>query len=107
MVAVTKNFEGSPHVDARDVMYQYAISLGAFTHGGELCVESAEDPSSVHVLTTRDRIARIDGRFIHWVRGHSGGDRCGVKSRIPFSTENLLEVTDGGCALSPSKLLGD
>lgn len=85
MVAVTKNFEGSPHIDARDVMYQYAVSLGSFTEGGQLCVESAADPSSVHVITTHNRIGRIDGRFIHWVRGHSGGDRYSV---IYYSTND-------------------
>jgi hypothetical protein len=77
-VAVTKNFEGSPHIDARDTSYQYATSLGAFSDGGELCVESATDPTAVHVLNTHGRIAQIDGRFIHWVRGHGGGDRYSV-----------------------------
>jgi len=83
MVAVTKNFEGTPHIDARDVTYQYAVSLGSFTTGGELCVESAHDPSCVHVIDIHDKIARIDGRFIHWVRGYNGGDRFSV---IYYST---------------------
>lgn len=97
MVAVTKNFEGSPHIDARDVTYQYAISLGSFTSGGELCVESSEDPSCVHVLTTHNKIARIDGRFIHWVRGHSGGDRYSV---IYYST-NEAHATPPTLAFDP------
>merc|ERR1711865_1355409 len=81
-MAVTKDFQGSPHVDANDVTYQYAVSLGSFDRGGELCVEGI-DPSEVHILNTHDRIARVDGRFLHWVRGHSGGD---CFSLIFFST---------------------
>ena len=44
MVAVTKNFQGSPHTDHLDVAFQYAVSLGDFNGGGELCVEDAKDP---------------------------------------------------------------
>ena len=77
MVAVTKNFEGSPHTDDRDVTHQLALSVGDWSHGGELCVES-ETTDEVCVVTTRDCIARVDGRFIHWVRGWEGGDRYSI-----------------------------
>ena len=76
-IAVTKNFVGSPHVDSNDTEPQYALSLGAFTSGGELCVED-EDERTVHLVETRGRLACIDGRYPHWVRAFSGGDRYSV-----------------------------
>jgi hypothetical protein len=84
-VAVTKNFIGSPHVDRHDVTHQYALSLGSFDHkkGGQLCVES-DPPGGIHVINTYHRLARVDGRYVHWVRGYGGGsDRF---SLIWFST---------------------
>jgi hypothetical protein len=67
-VAVTKNFEGSPHIDARDASYQYATSLGSFAEGGELCVENADDPTTVHVLNTHGArfSTEIYTRGCHW-----------------------------------------
>ena len=29
----------------------------------------------VEVVDTHDKIACCDGRYVHWVRGHGGGDR--------------------------------
>lgn len=83
MVAVTKDFQGSPHIDSNDSTYQYALSLGSFCEGGELCVEST-CPEEIYVVDTHNKIARVDGRFIHWVRGHGGGDRFSI---IFFSTD--------------------
>lgn len=66
-VAVTKNFVGSPHVDNMDVSYQYAVSLGNF-EGGRLCVEEVrKDGWTTHRIDTHDKVARMDGRFVHWV----------------------------------------
>lgn len=76
-IAVTKNFVASPHIDHRDQSFQYAISLGNFENGGELCVEGV-DPSGLHfvnVVDTKDRITRVDGRHVHYVRTWEGGDR--------------------------------
>jgi len=80
-IAVTKNFVASPHIDDRDRSYQYAISLGDF-EGGELCVEgrmydeeSEKFEDFINVVKTRNRIARVEGRHIHWVRSWDGGDR--------------------------------
>ena len=80
-IAVTKNFCGSPHIDGCDQTYQYAVSLGDFdyTRGGQLCVEGCCDgdvslaagtstSDFVNVVETRNRIARVDGRHVHWVR---------------------------------------
>jgi hypothetical protein len=36
------------------------------------------DPDGAHrvaVVETRERIARVDGRHVHWVRTFTGGDR--------------------------------
>lgn len=76
-IAATKNFVSSPHVDDRDRTSQYAVSLGDFTTGGELCVdgEDGEGNEVIHVVSTRNRIARVDGRHVHWVRTWEGGDR--------------------------------
>jgi len=87
-IAVTKNFIASPHIDDRDQSFQYAVSLGDFNEGGELCVEGMrrndnnnnddDDGNSndfVNVVETRNRIAKVDGRNIHWVRSwNNGGD---------------------------------
>ena len=71
-MALTKNFIASPHIDKYDVDAQYAMSLGDFGKmgGGELCVE--ESPCSVAVINTYMRLAKMDGRFTHWVSGYSG-----------------------------------
>ena len=96
-IAVTKNFVASPHIDDRDLSFQYAVALGDFTTGGELCVEGTiiaekqhpisiggddgndketPQPSDfVNVVKTHNRIARVDGRHVHWVRTWTGGDR--------------------------------
>jgi len=70
----------SPHIDDRDRSYQYAISLGDF-EGGELCVEgrmydeeSEKFEDFINVVKTRNRIAHVEGRHIHWVRSWDGGD---------------------------------
>ena len=38
-IALTKQFEGSPHIDTENVAPFYGLSLGDFT-GGAICVES-------------------------------------------------------------------
>lgn len=76
-VAVTKNFVGSPHIDHRDRDLQYAISFGDVDSGGELCVDGVDNDGNevIHVVTTLNRIAAIDGRRVHWVRPWVGKDR--------------------------------
>jgi hypothetical protein len=121
-IAITKNFVGSPHIDDRDQTYQYALSLGNFTHGGELCVDggivhsSVKDDSdilpmtttnsssetnhlidsakatavpAIHVINTHNRIARVDGRHVHWVRtweNRTNSSRCDRYSLIFYDT---------------------
>jgi hypothetical protein len=80
-IAVTKNFVASPHIDDRDQSFQYAVSLGEFNEGGgELCVEGNNNGGDdgdgrvdyVNVVETRNRIAKVDGRNVHWVRSWNG-----------------------------------
>lgn len=76
-IAVTKNFVASPHIDDRDQSFQYAVALGDDYKGGELCVEGIgkEGWDFVNVVDTKNRVAKVDGRHVHWVRTWSGGDR--------------------------------
>ena len=71
-LAITKNFQGSPHVDVDDVTWQYGVSLGEFGVGGQLVVES-ENGETRWVVDTKNKIAKFDGRFAHWVRGFGDG----------------------------------
>jgi hypothetical protein len=76
-IAVTKNFVSSPHIDDRDQSFQYAISLGDFSNGGELCVEGIDENGVdvINVVETRNRIAKVDGRHVHWVKTWEKGTR--------------------------------
>lgn len=70
-LAVTKNFQGSPHIDTLNVGPFYAISMGNFsTGGGRICVECS--PTLVAEVDTRGRMAKVDGRFPHWVSEFEG-----------------------------------
>jgi hypothetical protein len=70
-LAVTKNFQGSPHIDTLNVGPFYAISMGNFTTGGgRICVECS--PTIVAKVDTRGRMAKVDGRFPHWVSEFEG-----------------------------------
>ena len=73
-IAVTRNFVGSPPVDRFDTAPQLAVALGDFS-GGELCVEGADGARSLDVVETRGRVAKVDGRRVHWVRAFRGGER--------------------------------
>ncbi len=82
-VAFTKDFEGSPHIDTQNNGPFYGLALGDFHEGGgALCVEcSAREVAHVD---TRGRLARVDGRRVHWVRAFRGGERY---SLILYNTE--------------------
>jgi len=70
-LAVTRNFNGSPHIDTLNVAPFYGLSVGAYTEGGgQLCVECSA--TVVAAVDTRGRLARIDGRFPHWVSPYVG-----------------------------------
>ena len=52
-----------------DVGPQYALSLGEFS-GGALMVEAG--PKEVCAVDTHGRLAKVDGRFPHWVDAWTG-----------------------------------
>ena len=91
-IAVTRNFVGSPHTDRFDVGPQLAVSLGEF-EGGELCVEEAGTHDTIRVVDTRNRIAEVDGRQVHWVRSFQGSERF---SLIFYNTEGEVGGRVGG-----------
>jgi hypothetical protein len=65
-LAVTMNFQGSPHIDTLNVGPFYGIAMGDYSEGGgKLCVECS--PMVVAEIDTRGRFAKVDGRFPHWV----------------------------------------
>lgn len=69
-VALTYGFKDSPHIDTENIGPFYAISLGNFEGGGCIAVESG--PKEVTHVTTFNRLAKVDGRFPHWVTKYSG-----------------------------------
>ena len=70
-IAFTKNFIGSCHIDTQNTGPFYGLALGDFVApGGKLCVEvSAREVAHVD---TRHRLAKVDGRFPHWVAPYDG-----------------------------------
>ena len=36
----------------------------------------------MHIVATKNRIAKVDGRHVHWVRTYSGGDRYSLVSLL-------------------------
>lgn len=65
-IALTKNFSGSPHIDTQNVGPFYGLALGEFAYGtGALCVEVS--PTTICEVDTKGRLAKVDGRFVHWV----------------------------------------
>lgn len=68
-IALTKNFEGSPHIDLENWGPFCGISVGDF-EGGGVCVEST--PFEIVEVETHDKLGKIDGRFPHWVAPYTG-----------------------------------
>ena len=62
--AFTRNFQGSPHIDTQNIAPFYGLSMGDFT-GGALCVEYS--PREVAHVDTHGKLAKVDGRYPHWV----------------------------------------
>ena len=54
-----------------------------------------ESQGAVWVVATKDRVAKLDGRFIHWVRGYGAGERY---SLIFFATDPEHAVAPTGSA---------
>jgi hypothetical protein len=68
-VQVNKNFAvNAPHHHLRtDRDFQWCVSFGDFTEGGEFCWKEGEQCYSV---STKDRWQKVDGRHLHWVKPH-------------------------------------
>ena len=88
-LAVTSQFEGSPHIDKRNVGPFYGLALGDFANktvkendndneeeegrgggrvgkvGGGICVEATA--RVVAYVDTANKLGKIDGRYPHWV----------------------------------------
>ena len=116
-LAITKNFHGSPHIDAHDQTFQHVVALGDFD-GGNLCCElesynktdyvdngNAKDngkgnytqeledvhPSRTELnIEIKNRLGRMDGRSVHWVSGWEGKERYSI---VYYST-NKAHYTD-------------
>ena len=59
---MTKNFRGSPHIDQNDFSVQYALSVGDFDEGGELCVEDGHQLEEIGKFRMKD-----EGYGILWI----------------------------------------
>jgi len=71
-LAVTYNFTGSPHIDKQNTGPCYGLALGDFPDGqGCICVEA--DPVTVAHVDTKNRLAKVDGRYPHWVAPYDEG----------------------------------
>lgn len=73
--------------DRFDTSFQYAISVGDFRGGGELCVEE-NDGRGVALVRTQNRLACIDGRFPHWVVGYDCDEDRARYSVVFYVTES-------------------
>mmetsp|Transcript_15649 Transcript_15649/g.32197 ORF Transcript_15649/g.32197 Transcript_15649/m.32197 type:complete len:116 (+) Transcript_15649:2-349(+) len=70
-IAVTHNFQGSPHIDKQNTGPFYACSFGDFDAGtGGVSVELSA--RIIGRVETKDRLGKVDGRFPHWVSPYKG-----------------------------------
>ena len=98
-LAVTRNFRGSPHVDEKNAGPFYAMALGEFRSSGEpsarfegaLCVE--RDARTVARVDTRNRLARADGRFPHWVAPYPKERREGANDAPVERIERIERIS--------------
>ena len=83
-IAVTRCFRGSPHVDTYDLDVQYCASFGVFDAAegkGALMVE--EGTFATAAVVTKDRIACVDGRHVHWVAPYDNAKGASSTSAPP------------------------
>jgi len=70
-LAITEGFTGSPHIDKQNNGPFYGMALGSFPdREGGIRVEARWN--TVVEINTKNRLARIDGRYPHWVAPYSG-----------------------------------
>jgi len=87
-VAVTHNFVGSPHIDKQNCGPFYGFAVGDFEEGtGNVFVECSA--RVIAAVNTKNRMAKVDGRFPHWVGPYdSKTDRY---SLIYYRTDGEVE----------------
>ena len=89
-LAITKNFIGSPHIDTTNIGPFYGLSLGNFKDGtGGVRVEL--DAMTVCEVNTKNRLGKIDGRFVHFVAPYDV-DETTRYSLIFYLTEGEVQV---------------
>lgn len=89
-LAITKNFIGSPHIDTTNIGPFYGLSLGDFKDGtGGVRVEL--DAMTVCEVNTKNRLGKIDGRFVHFVAPYDV-DETTRYSLIFYLTEGEVQV---------------
>jgi len=87
-VAVTHNFVGSPHIDKQNTGPFYGFAVGDFEEGtGNIMVECS--CRVVAAVNTKNRMAKVDGRFPHWVGGY--GSEVDRYSLIYYRTEGEVD----------------
>jgi len=105
-LAVTHNFIGSPHIDRQNIGPFYGLSLGDFDDGtGGIMVECSA--RIVAHNNTKNRVARVDGRFPHWVAPYDNENKqrfsvifyqtMGKYEQIGTSVFNLCDDDDFLC----------
>jgi hypothetical protein len=88
-VAVTHNFEGSPHIDKQNTGPFYGFAVGDYEDGtGGIMVECSA--RVIAKVNTKNRMAKVDGRYPHWVGPYDStrGDRY---SLIYYRTDGDIE----------------
>lgn len=64
--------------------------------GGSCATTSSEAAQrAVHVVSTKNSIAKVDGRHVHWVRTYTGGDRYSLVSFVRDRVHLLVRSTSG------------
>lgn len=87
-VAITHNFIGSPHIDKQNCGPFYGFAVGDFEEGtGNVMVECS--PRIIAAVNTKNRMAKVDGRFPHWVGPY--GSETNRYSLIYYRTEGVIE----------------
>lgn len=87
-LAVTKNFRGSPHIDKQNTGPFYGLALGNFDDGtGGVCVEV--DAFTVAHVNTKYRLAKVDGRYPHWVAPYTYTNLDGNEATKDSSSDML------------------
>ena len=89
-LAVTQNFQGSPHIDKTNIGPFYGLAIGDHIDGtGGVRVEV--DAMTVCEVNTKDRLGKIDGRMPHWVAPYD--DDKERFSLIYYQTEGEITPT--------------